>query len=358
MRTLSPETQTLYAELMDQLTAMEARRSIGHLKGCFITKTIKGDVYYYFQHVGIEGAQRQIYLGRQTPALDRLAGQFKKEKELQKPDMDHVRSLCAQIRAGKAMTTDAATAKVIKALSDSGVFRLSGVLVGTHAFMVMGNVLGVNWETHVKTHDIDIASHKAVDVALPDTTVDVPGTLEKLQMGFLPVPALNHKHSSTSFKVRGQTLRVDFLTPAHGRTDETPVFIPKLNIAAQPLPFLGYLLEDFEKGAVVNSEGILVNIPAPARYAFHKIIISQERSFSMHTKALKDMAQAASLLGILCEERAGDVIAAWRALQKQSKTWLSRAQRGLKLLASKHPAEHKKVSSVIKRLGNYSGNRG
>ena len=42
--------------------------------------------------------------------------------------------------------------------SDGGVFRLDGVLVGTHAFLVLGNILGVPWDGgSIRTQDIDIA---------------------------------------------------------------------------------------------------------------------------------------------------------------------------------------------------------
>ena len=42
MEKLSLETQTLYAEFLERLTAVEARRSIGRLSGSFTTKTVKG----------------------------------------------------------------------------------------------------------------------------------------------------------------------------------------------------------------------------------------------------------------------------------------------------------------------------
>ena len=42
--------------------------------------------------------------------------------------------------------------------SDGGVFRLDGVLVSTHAFLVLGNILGVRWDGgSIWTQDIDIA---------------------------------------------------------------------------------------------------------------------------------------------------------------------------------------------------------
>ena len=46
MEKLPLETQTLYAQMMETLLALEAHRSIGLLTGCFTTKTVKGLLYY------------------------------------------------------------------------------------------------------------------------------------------------------------------------------------------------------------------------------------------------------------------------------------------------------------------------
>lgn len=51
--------------------------------------------------------------------------------------------------------------------------------------------------------DIDIAGKAQLDIVLPDLHADARTVLDSLQMGFLPVPPLNRKHPSTSFKVRG-----------------------------------------------------------------------------------------------------------------------------------------------------------
>ncbi len=55
------DVQTLYAELLEQLTALEAERSVGAVPGCFVTKTIKGNVYYYFQQPVPGGRPRQVH---------------------------------------------------------------------------------------------------------------------------------------------------------------------------------------------------------------------------------------------------------------------------------------------------------
>lgn len=60
MERIPLETQTLYAELLEQLTALEAQRCLGHLSGCFTRKKVKGETYYYFQYSEPGGVSRQV----------------------------------------------------------------------------------------------------------------------------------------------------------------------------------------------------------------------------------------------------------------------------------------------------------
>ena len=77
------------------------------------------------------------------------------------------------------MTTDVPSARVIRALADAGVFRLGGVLVGTHGFVVLGNVLGVRWSgVGLRTQDTDVAAPSRMSIALPGESTDVPGALQ------------------------------------------------------------------------------------------------------------------------------------------------------------------------------------
>ena len=113
--------------------------------------------------------------------------------------MAPIQRLCAQLRAGDALVTDNASARVIKSMAESGVFKLGGVLVGTHAYIVLANVLGVRWDhAATRTRDIDIAGDRRFDeseisVAVPQINADIPSALESLKMGFFPVPRLDHQ---------------------------------------------------------------------------------------------------------------------------------------------------------------------
>ena len=343
------ETQTLYAEMMEQLTAMEAQRSIGHASGCFTTKHIRGATYYYFQHSEPGGLLRQIYVGKRSPELDRMVARFHSEREASKVDAAQVQRLCAQLRAGGALVTDAASARVLKVFAESGVFHLDGVLLGTHAFTVFGNLLGVRWEkSAIRTQDVDIAGEARMRIALPNLQADIPKALESLEMGFVPVPALDPNNPSTSFKVRGQALRVDLLTPETSTGEKAPIFISRFNVAAQPTRFLDYLIENPVKGAVVNGGGILVNVPQPARFALNKLILSKERELTAHDKAQKDITQAAQLLSILSEEREGDLLLAWDEIKQRGSRWGKRVVRGLSVMKSSHQDIYHEVIDLLR----------
>ncbi|MBW1702802.1 MAG: hypothetical protein JRJ50_11915 [Deltaproteobacteria bacterium] len=365
MEKLPLETQTLYAEFMEQLLAMEAHRSIGRISGCFTTKIVKGETYYYFQYSEPGGVPRQVYVGKKIPALDRVVKRFLTDREAFKVDIQHIQRLCAQLRMGGALITDTASARVLKAFAESGVFHLNGVLVGTHAFTVLGNLLGVRWTSSAaKTQDVDIASELRLSIAVPNIQADVPQILEGLEMGFLPVPPLNPKNPSTSFKVRGKPLRVDILTPEISANDRNPVFISRFNVAAQPIRFLDYLIENPEQGAVVNGGGILLKVPTPARFAFHKLIASRERGVTMHDKVEKDIMQAAQVFSVLADERPGDLLLAWDEIERRGEGWVKRVAAGLSVMRERHRVEHEMVhralpelKAVLLRHGGRNGNR-
>lgn len=333
------EVQTLYAELLEQLVAFEAERAIGHAQGSFVTKTIKGETYCYFQHMEPGGTKRQLYLGRKDEVLDRVIARHRESRTDMADERASIKRLCSLLRVGGALVTDSPSARVLRALSDAGLFHLGGVLVGTHAYTVIGNLLGVSWEGGaLRTQDVDVAASRTLSVALgatPDT--DVPGALDSLQMGFLPVLGLDPTHPSTSFKVRGQGLRVDLLTPAGNAAASAPIHVPRLNAAAQPMMYLDYVIERPVRGAIIDGEGILVSVPDPARFAFHKLIVATARPAAMHAKRDKDVRQASEVLSVLIEERPGDIELAWEALESRGGRWITHARQGLKELERSAP---------------------
>ena len=329
-----PETANLlYAELLQQCW-----RAAPSGRGISFVKKQRGDkVYWYLQHT-LGTHKSQHYLGLDSPEL---RAEIDAEKALwreAKPELDKRRKLVAMLAAGGAQSFNATEARVLALLERIGVFSAGGVLVGSHAFRLYQNMLGVRWESQaMRTQDINVADDNRFAVGLTNEPVDLERALLDSGLGFFAVPALNPKQPSTSFSLRGYELMVDILTPlpANRPPDTGPIFLASLNTAAQPMIFLEYLLAERRSAVVPVQAGIVVNLPAPARYALHKLVLSQRRPAAWHTKARKDSAQASQLLEVLLEERPGDVLLAWEAampgkFRRQLEAGVGRLETGLR----------------------------
>lgn len=111
-------------------------------------------------------------------------------------------------------------------------------------------------------------------------------------------------------------LWVDFVTASIGGESRAPVSLPALGVAAHPIWFLDYLIENPVQAVVIGRFGILVNVPDPARFALHKLFISEGRSAFEQTE--KDRRQAGDLLEVLIEDRPHDLEKAWDALSRDA----------------------------------------
>lgn len=308
---------TLYAELLDQMIpASAAAVTEGALSGSFVSKRLKGHVYWYLQRS--EGAKiRQIYLGPESDGLSSWMDRVTNSRVVSEPDWSAMRRLGRMLANGGATTEPAAVLKVLKLLSDSRVFHLGGVLIGTLAFRAYANVLGVRFErAALQTQDVDIAHDATIGIALARETspVELEHVLESSGLDLHPIPPLDHRQPSTSFKVRGRELRVDFLTPSKGGDTSKPTFLPAYGLSAKPLRHLDYLIAEPQQAVILGSDVVLVNVPSPARFAIHKLWFSSRRPPAFQAKALKDRLQARQLIEVLLEDRPDDLREAWSSL--------------------------------------------
>ncbi len=324
------ESQTLFAELLQALRTHELERSFGHLSGGFAKKAAQRGEHWYFRTSEGAKGQQEFYIGPDSDDTRRLMEVYASARENAELEEANLQRMASMLRAGGILPVEPASAKVIHALGAAGLFRLGGVLVGTHAFLALGPLLGVRWTRGLHTQDIDLAAPRNLAVALPHAPMDVPEPLAALEMGFLPVPGLNPKAPTTSFKVRGKSLQVDLLTPAE-RGRKGPVSIPRFKAAAHPLPFLGFILEDAVDAAILGRGATLVRVPDPARFALHKLAVADQRPVIEQAKAQKDRAQAAEVLELLAHERPGDVSRALEALAADRGGWARRILRSARL---------------------------
>jgi hypothetical protein len=76
-----------------------------------------------------------------------------------------------------------------------------------------------------------------------------------------------------------------------------------------------------------------VHVPAPARYAVHKLIISRKR-LEGFAKRDKDLQQSEALLAALAEKRSHELKSAWEEAYARGPKWRQLMLEGLALLAA------------------------
>lgn len=332
---LSLTAQTAYAQLLDAALSADHMRSVADLSGSFAPKTVKGHKYWYFQYTEPSGKLRQIFVGPENDAVKSLI-----ERKSAPSASAALTGLARSAIALGCAEVLPRHFRVIRRLAEYGFFRAGGMLIGTHAFLACGNMLGVTWGDSSRTQDIDFArAGKNLALALPaDVEVRTHEAIQSLEMGFLPVSGLSSKAGATDLNPREPDFRLDFLTTLH-RGGDTAYEHPQLHVMLQPLKFMEYSLEDVQQAVLFCAEGaVVVNVPHPARYALHKLLVYGERSGAFIVKSNKDIVQAGCLLSLLKERRPWEVEEAWEDLLSRGKGWVSRVAQGLHAIDKAFPA--------------------
>lgn len=118
-------------------------------------------------------------------------------------------------------------------------------------------------------------------------------------------------------KLMHPDLIVEFLVPEKGKGSDRPYPLPQLGMNAQPLRFLDYLLQNTIR---IEAEGLKINVPHPAAFALHKLIISARRT--KEEKLLKDRKEALAVLTALV--RKGDACEIRKMFEKMPAGWRKR----------------------------------
>jgi hypothetical protein len=112
-----------------------------------------------------------------------------------------------------------------------------------------------------------------------------------------------------------------------GRESSLAVALPAFGLSAKPMRLLDYLIEEPIQAIVLGSQVVLVNVPLPERFAFHKLWISQRRPAAFQAKATKDRLQAEQLIEVLAEDRPYGLGDAWKALPSGARRYVRAAMR-------------------------------
>ena len=320
-----------YAEVLDNALAKEISTGEGFSFISAKRPTSKGR-YWYLQHT-LPQPKKRYYLGAETPELlERIQQQEHRWKEGKVDATVLERQVAMALAAGCAGINYRAY-RVLNAAAQSGLFRTGGVLVGSYAFLTLGNMLGVSWQRNTTfTQDVDLASSSDCMMAVPADSMSLKDAILSADESLLEVPMLDPRSPSTSFHVRGKDFRVDLITPMLGK-DRGIKYVAPIKSYARPLRFLDFILEDTQKAVLLHKAGVVVNVPNPARFAIHKLVLSQRRPSAEAAKSRKDRLQAEQLLNCLLDQRPGDLWITIDSVNRyDSKKFRGQLKSGLSLL--------------------------
>jgi hypothetical protein len=315
--------QTTYAELLERCASASFSDAFAE-DGNFTAKTIKGRRYWYFQS-GTADGRVQRYVGPDSPdLLKRIAG----HRQARDDERERRSLVSTLVRSFGLPAPLAPIGAVVSVLAKAGIFRLRSVLVGTVAYQTYPAMLGIRAPgASLQTADVDIAQFTNVSVSAADRTAPMLEVLREADGTFRDVANTASRAATTSYIAKGG-LRVDFLTPNEGPDTDRPRRLRALQTDAVPLRFLDFLIHEPEPAVVLYGSGVYVRVPAPERYAIHKLIVTTRRS-SGSAKRDKDLHQAEVLIEALAEKRPEALKAVWEEANGRGKSWRSALLTGM-----------------------------
>jgi hypothetical protein len=254
-----------------------------------------GTRYYVRQYYDFDGRKRDQYLGQvDAPDSDAAAEAWRKR-------IDEARDLQRTVRLLARegyLTLSAKHLAALSPLTRPKVFEAGAVLVGTHAFEVIANRMGIRVAAFA-TEDVDVARPGKLALAKP-----------------LGVGLLDLLHESGN----------DFIELPHSR----------------------YLLGETQMGAAISAHGVAaVRVPLPERFALHKLVVSQLRT-GRAQKSLKDMQQASVLIAAMGELFPGALEEVYRKAPVSCHGHLRKSLEQLRSALEVHPRSWEEVATAAK----------
>ncbi len=321
--------RTLFAEL-SQRSLDDAFIADFPPEGRFVTVPVKGRAYWYFD-LTEDGKATRRYVGPQAdPQITARVNDFKALKSDFKARRKLVSTL---VREAGLPALDRMTGDVVKAIAEAGFFRLRGVLVGTVAFQCYSGHLGVRLPSaSLQTGDTDFAQFHSISAAVDDAMPPILDVLRSVDPTFREIPHVSDGRASARFTTADRYL-VEFLTPNRSSADHDgkPAAMPALGGAsAEPLRFLDFLIHEPVRTVLLHGSGVSITVPAPERYAIHKLIVATRRRVEGTEKREKDLRQAALLIEALSlVRRQSDLAEAYEEAWSRGPAWREAITRGL-----------------------------
>ena len=304
MKFLADTTQTTYSTLLQK--ALDNPFSRLNTVG-FTIKTLASGRYWYCQFSDVSGDRRQRYVGPDSKEMQDWIESLKSEQESMVDLLASRKRLVAMTAAGGGSIEKGRPAKILEKLSDAGVFDAGGLLIGSYAFGCYGNMLGVTFDEAMRrTEDMDIACDRSIEIGMMcDVGADISSISPEMKL-----PKQINPWIPPYEMVAPDGFKLEFLTSRKDPSDKEPVKIDRFGVNAFPLQYLDYITQTSVKAVILYGSGVLVNVPDPARFALHKLAVSQMRHSSKPEKKRKDIAQASALIGYFLHESPGSLLLA------------------------------------------------
>jgi hypothetical protein len=331
-------SQTKYQEL--KALARSQRRVLAGTPGTLKARTQSGNRYWVREYIRVDGRKTDGYVGPESALSTAKLEALRAEVEL----AGALAAGSAQLRLLGYQRMERKPAAVLEALYNRGLFASGLTLVGSHAYGVLLNELGVIAPGY-RTKDLDLARAQPLAVALPGD-LGFHQLLKESGLPFVPVPGMPSHRPSASFKLPGaETLAVDLLVPGPRLGSVVPV--PELAAYAQAVPLLDFLIDDPMDAVILSPNQVIpVKIPSPERFVLHKLYASQSRSAD-RGKASKDLDHAATLVAVLEEETPGRLRDSFRRMPQAGR---AATRRGARAAAARLRALHPQAEEALRRI--------
>lgn len=322
--------RTMYAELAQRRLDASFDAAFP-MSGNFVRVPVKGRDYWYFEDRHADKTRRYVGLAS-DPEIARRVEAFGREKDLFRGRRKLVSTL---VREARLTAPERLTGDIVEALERAGLFQLRAVLIGTVAFQTYAAYLGVRLPGAImQTGDADFAQFHSIANAVEDSTPPLLEVLRSVDPTFRPIAYLGDEFRTTQY-ANAAGYKVEFLTPNRGSDELTsrPSRMPARNdTAALPTRFMDFLIFEPVRALLLHRDGIPVLVPAPERYAIHKLIVSSRRRADAMgiAKRDKDVQQARQLFEALAVSRqarelAETFVEAW----ERGTHWQEAIRRGL-----------------------------
>ena len=337
---------TLYGDI-ENFSRGQVNLSPGTPGSILKRKNAGGFEYYAHQYYTPNGKKVETYLAGPVgnPEAEAKANSLRESTGLLSSVTKSIRLLG---REGFKIA-DSKTFATVVALRNNGLFDAGAMLIGSHAYGVLLNQLGVRAAAYA-TEDVDIARAASLAFQTPPSASFLE-MLRQSGLDFVDIPQMDVSKPSASFKEAGKSLfHVDLLVPSSTENIGT-LAVPELNAHATALPYLKYALGEHQEATLLAREGCCrLRVPTPERFALHKLIVSQLRGRS--AKSLKDVSQACVLLAVLAERHPGAIEDAAKAIPVSARAHVKNSYEKARDDLVAHPRAIEVLDSIFGEHGN------